>query len=968
MSLVELGWRQFTFFEKHDVQDPSNPDERFVGLKNLNACCSAYGDGFSLFGERCGNIFQLSRKLEEYFWVAHKCKLYDLALAENVLATVGEDEDGINTLVKLWQLNRIEKDSPFCLRIIRTSQLSNANNAHCVAACSVAIHSSLKHLAIGFKDSSLFYCSGDLLKDSRSNKWIAVVSGKNGGEELTGTALAWLPGQKKCVLFAMSASSVKSYVVHDAKGCGRDLWCFNEEINLLTVATTEMVHFYDAEQSLTPEIDGGKGRCHALGRGAEKVQLVVFKEHIALLTKQVRQLSTTTDFPTQDINWVISIYDVDGQCVAFSCAWPMVTRIFLLDSVLMVLTQDGNLAAVKEKHITKKLETLFKKNLYDLAVGLARRSMVGSDYLVEIHQKYGDYLYKSGDFENAVQQYKETIGYLEPSYVIKKFLDGSHIKELSSYLESLYHKNYATTKHNTMLLNCYIKMGSKDDIDKFIEKGVECDVESAVHTLRSASYLMEACRLCEQNELHDQLFTILIEELKDYDEALNYAKKCDLKVIGKYLEKYGKVSLEKNPEVTIDCLIKVVAADDDISGKIDVAQLMKMFIGNPKLCSHFIDAVVKLDTKNTKLRTIMLELRLRQWMHHDQDFLIKDNEIMDLIDDNNLEEAMQLCLMFDFAPGIIFAYSKLEKFDELLDYHMRQNNLREVIDLCKRKKSQKLWVDALVFTSRAEKIDQQALEYMLQSIEEANCVHPLLVLEILSHSDILRVAHVKNYIMNWLRKHDEQALVDERKIIESEKKMKELESQIESLNYNVQVFQQSKCSACDTALQVPAVHFLCNHSYHLHCLESYSEKADRCPSCMRFQNDQQYASSDSKSFESDKSYLEFQEQVNKSSDCMSLLASYISRGLFQDIPKDNSVVLAKGDLKKTQFRNNFANKKDKEERKNGTPKNPSDEASSNPFDETFSYPFDEASSDQFNEFNGKNFFKTKSTNPFGDDF
>lgn len=101
---------------------------------------------------------------------------------------------------------------------------------------------------------------------------------------------------------------------------------------------------------------------------------------------------------------------------------------------------------------------------------------------------------------------------------------------------------------------------------------------------------------------------------------------------------------------------------------------------------------------------------------------------------------------------------------------------------------------------------------------------------------------------------------------------------------------------------------------------------------------------------------------------MSLLASYISRGLFQDIPKDNSVVLAKGDLKKTQFRNNFANKKDKEERKNGTPKNPSDEASSNPFDETFSYPFDEASSDQFNEFNGKNFFKTKSTNPFGDDF
>lgn len=58
-------------------------------FKSLDACCSASGDGFALFGERCGNIFKLSRKLEEYFWVAHKRELSDFALADNVLATVG---------------------------------------------------------------------------------------------------------------------------------------------------------------------------------------------------------------------------------------------------------------------------------------------------------------------------------------------------------------------------------------------------------------------------------------------------------------------------------------------------------------------------------------------------------------------------------------------------------------------------------------------------------------------------------------------------------------------------------------------------------------------------------------------------------------------------------------------------------------------------------------------------------------
>lgn len=49
----------------------------------------------------------------------------------------------------------------------------------------------------------------------------------------------------------------------------------------------------------------------------------------------------------------------------------------------------------------------------------------------------------------------------------------------------------------------------------------------------------------------------------------------------------------------------------------------------------------------------------------------------------------------------------------------------------------------------------------------------------------------------------------------------------------VQIFQMNKCSACDTSLQLPAFHFLCKHSYHAHCLESYSEKADCCPACTR---------------------------------------------------------------------------------------------------------------------------------------
>lgn len=40
MSLVELGWRQFTFFEKRSVMDPTNSKEKFKGLEVRQSICS----------------------------------------------------------------------------------------------------------------------------------------------------------------------------------------------------------------------------------------------------------------------------------------------------------------------------------------------------------------------------------------------------------------------------------------------------------------------------------------------------------------------------------------------------------------------------------------------------------------------------------------------------------------------------------------------------------------------------------------------------------------------------------------------------------------------------------------------------------------------------------------------------------------------------------------------------------------
>ncbi len=58
--------------------------------------------------------------------------------------------------------------------------------------------------------------------------------------------------------------------------------------------------------------------------------------------------------------------------------------------------------------------------------------------MAEIRRRYGDHLYAKHDYDAAMAQYAATIGFMEPSYVIRRFLDAQRIHNLTSYLEELH--------------------------------------------------------------------------------------------------------------------------------------------------------------------------------------------------------------------------------------------------------------------------------------------------------------------------------------------------------------------------------------------------------------------------------------------------------------------------------------------------------------------------------------------------
>lgn len=131
-----------------------------------------------------------------------------------------------------------------------------------------------------------------------------------------------------------------------------------------------------------------------------------------------------------------------------------------LNDVLFMLTYTQRLYQFKEYTIQNKLNFFFEQHLYTTAIELANQTYQPNEVIQTIYKEYlmalfrsqtsyGDYLYASGDFDGAMEQYfcliscdfvryLETIGTVEPSYVIQKYLDASTLNYLILYLEQLH--------------------------------------------------------------------------------------------------------------------------------------------------------------------------------------------------------------------------------------------------------------------------------------------------------------------------------------------------------------------------------------------------------------------------------------------------------------------------------------------------------------------------------------------------
>lgn len=103
-----------------------------------------------------------------------------------------------------------------------------------------------------------------------------------------------------------------------------------------------------------------RGPCYAFE--GEKLDLHWFRGYLVIVSKVVGKGDVDSDKTT------VTIFDVNNKFIAFTAPIANAYRVISEWGSLLVLTKDKKVHQLMEKDLHTKLDILFKKNLYDVAI------------------------------------------------------------------------------------------------------------------------------------------------------------------------------------------------------------------------------------------------------------------------------------------------------------------------------------------------------------------------------------------------------------------------------------------------------------------------------------------------------------------------------------------------------------------------------------------------------------------------
>lgn len=584
-----------------------------------------------------------------------------------------------------------------------------------------------------------------------------------------------------------------------------------------------------------------------------------------------------TDKPANSMK----IYDIKTHCIFGVNNLGLNTKFLINEwgSIILILN-DGKIAVLTEPDVETKITQLCGRyNQFDVALKLAQNYELSPSVVATIHHNKGDTYYEKRKYEDAIQEYIQAIGFLEPSYVIKKFLDPQFAHYLIEYLETLQKNSNILTPsakklNTTLLFNCYIKLRLKDKIQNQIKIAEECcktgseppfDLDEAVEVLDRANFDDDALNLAKVIGKHETYIKLLSEANK-IPLIVEYLPQMPPRKVEKVLLEHGPAIFDVLDSDSINSFITQIANacnvgfNNDPKKVLEPTTISPLFSLYPQYYLLFLTrmADIAVDKMTTTLWNDYISCAIRfspsklesivsnpkaKYSSEQALIIIKENQLAlqnlqkQYITAKRKNQEVNIDIedvqqKLDYIrKALRFVYKERGLYIEILQSSLPE----EFLGICHDFNNENVWKEAiiqLVQISISDKQNQpkyfEILKQIIKEVSENNIITFAEILNILSRCQTTTLELIHDLLINDLSKLQETVQERSTELSGLDKELSDITKVIDQCKDEYFVIKPGSCRACSLKIDRPSRHFLCGHSFHLGCL---GDETSICPIC-----------------------------------------------------------------------------------------------------------------------------------------
>ncbi|XP_005187469.1 vacuolar protein sorting-associated protein 11 homolog [Musca domestica] len=532
----------------------------------------------------------------------------------------------------------------------------------------------------------------------------------------------------------------------------------------------------------------GRGPCFAIN-GSKQIVRWFGKHLIVVKANNVQVNSSRRTSQLVIINIENNMMVLNEELAEIECIFP--TSDF--DNCL-IFTKDGVIYTLRDQELRYKLQLLYNKNLYDIALKLVEGQVMYPDLVANVFLNYGDHLLQKGDIGESVNMYIKTIGQVPPFRVISKLLNFRYNEFLIQYLRSLMQTEVASQEYFDLLRNCDRRLELPGDMNKIFQNGGHMGMFDSI------------CREKDIRKFFSELSDDkAIEVFAEYGNWLVRHYSSDIKEVIKHI-----LSQKLDVQVSIEIFIKII---------------LPLLLSQKDLVLQVLDTLDLEYRQNAAINIIWAEILLQKWKSSGMDA----TTLMDTIKEHGLHLSLNdlfiICRSHKYLPGIKLMYETFGlnalNFSSFLKCCFDLPMDTSAIDLDTNKYSL-MWMQTLSKDNLQSAQSSAFVKYILSKTLHCNTQYTLTILQKISANTHFNLSHLNKALPKdiFLK---QLAFENFQDVMAADKKLKQIKSLLSDYQEKPMEFRNSKCDICKQLLKPPAIYYLCQHAYHRECLSSYSE-------------------------------------------------------------------------------------------------------------------------------------------------